>query len=97
MTNEYFFLCVGSNHLYVFVNPLNKKLAEGVPETIDWDFAQKELAENSGFSTLQSGLSKGMQRFRHSRKFDVKQFTSRFLDVSFASLLRYATVQQYFT
>lgn len=52
-------LPLGSNHLYVFVNPLNKKLADGVPENIDWDFAQKELAENSGFSTLQSGLTKG--------------------------------------
>nr|CAB3259099.1 kinesin-like protein KIF28P [Phallusia mammillata] len=52
----------GSNHLYVFVNPLKPDLPEGSPKTVDWDFAQKELAENSGFSTLQAGMSKDQQR-----------------------------------
>lgn len=41
------------------MNPLKPDAPEGLPDTIDWDFAQKELAENSGFSTLQSGLDKG--------------------------------------
>nr|XP_039265473.1 kinesin-like protein KIF28P isoform X1 [Styela clava] len=52
----------GSNHLYIFQNPLKPTSPEGTPETIDWDFAQKELAENSGFSTLQSGLTKDQQK-----------------------------------
>nr|XP_026689448.1 kinesin-like protein KIF28P isoform X4 [Ciona intestinalis] len=53
---------LGSNHLYVFINPLKPDLPEGTPESIDWDFAQKELAEQSGFSTQNSGMSKDQQR-----------------------------------
>uniref|UniRef100_H2ZMC6 Kinesin-like protein n=1 Tax=Ciona savignyi TaxID=51511 RepID=H2ZMC6_CIOSA len=52
---------LGSNHLYVFMNPLKPGLPEGTPETVDWDFAQKELAEQSGFSTQNSGMSKDQQ------------------------------------
>lgn len=50
---------LGSNHLYVFIDPLKPDVPEGSPATIDWDFAQKELAEKSGFSTLQAGMTKG--------------------------------------
>ena len=49
----------GSNHLYVFKNPLKPDLPEGTPEDVDWDFAQKELAEQSGFATQQDGMTKG--------------------------------------
>lgn len=49
----------GSNHMFVFVNPLKPDLVEGAPERVDWDFAQKELAEQSGFATGQNGLNKG--------------------------------------
>jgi len=52
----------GSNHLYVFIDPLKPDVPEGSPATIDWDFAQKELAEKSGFSTLQAGMTKDQQR-----------------------------------
>jgi len=52
----------GSNHLYVFINPLKPDLPEGTPATIDWEFAQKELAEQSGFSQLQAGMTKDQQR-----------------------------------
>ena len=51
----------GTNHLFVFRNPLKPDLPEGTPETIDWDFAQKELAEQSGFSTFAAGMTKGLQ------------------------------------
>jgi len=49
---------LGSNHLYVFHNPTNPDPEDAdkpPPDTIDWEFAQKELAEHSGFST--EGLS----------------------------------------
>jgi len=52
----------GTNHLFVFRNPLKPDLPEGTPETIDWDFAQKELAEQSGFSTFAAGMTKDQQR-----------------------------------
>jgi len=52
----------GSNHLYVFKNPLKPDLPEGTPEDVDWDFAQKELAEQSGFATQQDGMTKDQQR-----------------------------------
>jgi len=45
--------------LYVFQNPLKPDTPEGTPPVIDWEFAQKELAEKSGFSTLQAGMTKG--------------------------------------
>ena len=51
--------CAGSNHLYVFVNPLKPDLPEGGPTSVDWEFAQKELAEQSGYTTAQAGMSKG--------------------------------------
>ncbi|XP_038077973.1 kinesin-like protein KIF28P isoform X3 [Patiria miniata] len=38
----------GSNHLFVFHNPLNPKAAEGTPPVVEWEFAQKELAEARG-------------------------------------------------
>ncbi|CAI2734004.1 unnamed protein product [Schistosoma spindalis] len=44
----------GSHQLYIFHNPLSKEFADelksGVePETIDWEFAQRELAQATGF------------------------------------------------
>ena len=45
---------MGSNHLYVFYNPKNPEPEDPnnpPPAEIDFEFAQKELAEHSGFST----------------------------------------------
>ncbi|CAK8695890.1 unnamed protein product [Clavelina lepadiformis] len=53
---------LGSNHLYIFVNPHKPDLMEGTPEVVDWDFAQKEIAEQSGFATAQAGMSKDQQK-----------------------------------
>ncbi|CAH8618590.1 unnamed protein product [Schistosoma intercalatum] len=44
----------GSHQLYIFHNPLSKEFADesksGMePETIDWEFAQRELAQATGF------------------------------------------------
>ena len=47
-------IVLGSNHLYVFYNPKKPEPQDAEnppPENIDWEFAQKELAEHSGFST----------------------------------------------
>ncbi|CAH1778943.1 unnamed protein product [Owenia fusiformis] len=53
----------GSSHLYVFTNP--KKTDEApkdLPGDIDWEYAQKEIAEAKGFSTgAAAGLSKDQQ------------------------------------
>ncbi|CBY07661.1 unnamed protein product [Oikopleura dioica] len=52
---------LGSNHVYVFCDPTKAETSEGTPEgNIDWDFAQKELAENSGFSS--AGLTADQAR-----------------------------------
>lgn len=49
----------GSNHMYYFVNPLKPQATEGAPVTIDWEFANKEIAQAKGFSTGRTqGLSK---------------------------------------
>jgi len=41
---------IGTNHLFVFVNPKNRHGVEGTPEeAITWEFAQGELAEAKGF------------------------------------------------
>ncbi|XP_066289623.1 kinesin-like protein KIF28 isoform X6 [Branchiostoma lanceolatum] len=48
----------GSNHMYVFHNPLNPKAPENTPTKIDWDFAQKEIAKHKGFDTASAGMSK---------------------------------------
>ena len=46
--------------MYVYKNPQNPTVPEGTPSTIDWEFAQKELAAAKGFSSFgSSGLSKG--------------------------------------
>ena len=51
----------GSNHLYVFINPLNKEGSEDLPAEITWEFAQKEIAQVKGFSTSTgAGLTKGI-------------------------------------
>ena len=54
----------GSNHLYYLVNPKNSEKSEGSPEEVDWNYAQKEMAEATGFQTgFGSGLSKGISSF----------------------------------
>ena len=51
----------GSNHLYVFINPLNKEGSEDLPAEITWEFAQKEIAQVKGFTTSTgAGLTKGI-------------------------------------
>ena len=51
----------GSNHMYVYYDPVNKESAEGTPPQIDWEFAQKEIAQAKGFQTGADGqLSKGI-------------------------------------
>lgn len=53
----------GSNHMYFLVNPTNKEKSEGTPDSVDWEFAQKEIAQAKGFATgFGSGLSKDQQR-----------------------------------
>ncbi|CAB3998979.1 kinesin KIF28P [Paramuricea clavata] len=52
----------GSNHLYYLVNPKNSEKSEGSPDEVDWNYAQKEMAEATGFQTgFGSGLSKDQQ------------------------------------
>ena len=61
------YLCyfTGSNHLYVFINPLNKEGSEDLPAEITWEFAQKEIAQVKGFSTSTgAGLTKGIYYFQ---------------------------------
>ncbi|XP_033755330.1 kinesin-like protein KIF28P isoform X3 [Pecten maximus] len=49
----------GSNHMYVIMNPKMTDTADkNLPNTIDWDFAQKEIAEIKGFATHSLGLTK---------------------------------------
>ncbi|XP_077982390.1 kinesin-like protein KIF28 isoform X2 [Glandiceps talaboti] len=53
----------GSNHMYVFKHPMKPKKGEGTPDKVDWDFAQKEIAQAKGFATgAMSGLTKDQQR-----------------------------------
>ena len=54
----------GSNHMYYLVNPKNKEKSEGSPDNIDWEVAQKEIAQAKGFQTgFGAGLSKGSGNF----------------------------------
>lgn len=53
----------GSNHMYFLVNPGCTEKSEGTPDSVDWEFAQKEIAQAKGFATgFGSGLSKDQQR-----------------------------------
>ena len=46
--------------MYVLENPVNTAKSEGTPDTVDWEVAQKEIAQAKGFATgFGSGLSKG--------------------------------------
>ena len=46
--------------MYFLVNPTNAEKSEGTPDSVDWEFAQKEIAQAKGFATgFGSGLSKG--------------------------------------
>jgi len=50
----------GSNHLFVFINPLKAEASSDLPDDITWEFAQKEIAQAKGFVTAgASGLSVG--------------------------------------
>ncbi|ELT99958.1 hypothetical protein CAPTEDRAFT_223727 [Capitella teleta] len=51
----------GSNHMYVFCNPTKKDSSADLPDTIDWEFAQKEIAQAKGFDTGAAGLTKDQQ------------------------------------
>lgn len=53
----------GSNHMYILVNPSNTEKSEGTPDNVDWEFAQKEIAQAKGFATgTGSGLTKDQAR-----------------------------------
>nr|XP_006814113.1 PREDICTED: kinesin-like protein KIF28P-like [Saccoglossus kowalevskii] len=53
----------GSNHMYIFKNPLKPCKDRKLAETIDWEFAQTEIAQAKGFATGgMAGLSKDQQR-----------------------------------
>ena len=46
--------------MYYIVNPKNTEKSEGSPDKIDWEVAQKEIAQAKGFQTgMGAGLSKG--------------------------------------
>ena len=46
--------------MYFLVNPTNPEKSEGTLDNVDWEFAQKEIAQAKGFATgFGSGLSKG--------------------------------------
>jgi len=50
----------GSNHLYVFINPVKAEAPPSLPDDITWEFAQKEIAQAKGFVTASaSSLSVG--------------------------------------
>ena len=64
--------------MYFLVNPSNTEKSEGTPDNVDWEFAQKEIAQAKGFATgFGSGLSKGNHvvpsviLFRTGRCFDL--------------------------
>ncbi|VDM31231.1 unnamed protein product [Hydatigera taeniaeformis] len=46
----------GSYHLYVYHNDAEK--CEDVPDCVDWDFAQRELAESAGIDQLNKTMDK---------------------------------------
>ena len=47
--------------MYVLMNPLKPDTADSsLPATINWDFAQKEIAQVKGFATGSAGLTKGI-------------------------------------
>ena len=60
--------------MYVLENPVNTEKSEGTPDNVDWEVAQKEIAQAKGFATgFGSGLSKGM--------FTDNQLSGFFLDL----------------
>ena len=53
----------GSNHLYLFLNPKNPDCDPDLPNDIDWEFAQKEIAQAKGFTTgSNASLTKGKEK-----------------------------------
>ena len=58
---NYFFL--GSNHLYLFINPFATDVDSNLQNDMTWEFAQKEIAKASGYSAaMLNGLTKGMKK-----------------------------------
>ncbi|XP_046580338.1 kinesin-like protein KIF28P isoform X2 [Haliotis rubra] len=51
----------GSNHLYVFMNPLKPETDVDLPAQITWEYAQKEIAQAKGFATGSAGMTKEQQ------------------------------------
>ncbi len=54
------YLWPGSNHLYVFMNPLRPDKTPDLPDVITWEFGQKEIAQAKGFATAGGTLTKGV-------------------------------------
>lgn len=52
----------GSNHLYVFLNPMDPKTAPGSPELVTYEFAQSEIAKAKGYSIDSEGLTRDQQK-----------------------------------
>ena len=44
-------LQLGTNSIFLFVNPTNKEMSPGSPEQVDYEFAQEEIAKASGLFT----------------------------------------------
>ena len=65
--------------MYVLMNPLKPDTADSsLPATINWDFAQKEIAQVKGFATGSAGLTKGIYAYiveLHELQYDIS-FTS---------------------
>lgn len=59
MINDSIPYSTGSNHMYVFINPLNTKSSGDLPSEITWEFAQREIAQAKGFSVGSTDMSKG--------------------------------------
>jgi len=56
----YYFIVLGSSHLYVFVHPKKHDNFPDLPDVITWEFAQMEIAQARGFTAQDtSGLTKG--------------------------------------
>ncbi|XP_052834331.1 kinesin-like protein KIF28P [Octopus bimaculoides] len=57
-----FLFFLGSNHLYLFVNPFVVDQDPNLPKDISWEYAQKEIAMASGYAeAMLSGLTKDQQ------------------------------------
>jgi len=59
-------ICPGSNHMYVFVNPLKAEVTSDadVPDNITWEFAQREIAQAKGFVAAAGASSLSVGKIR---------------------------------